>query len=68
MSEHCDKLLRLIEQEQRTFGCARVSSVERLYGPGFGEAWLYAKHRFYLENGCDPSLLKLSRYGQLILA
>ncbi|HEY3696882.1 hypothetical protein [Phenylobacterium sp.] len=67
MSKHCDRLLRLIAQQQDAEGHAELKVVQDLYGSGFDEAWLYARHRFYLQSGGQPDSLKLSLGGRLAL-
>jgi|KBSSwiStaDraftv2_1062776.scaffolds.fasta_scaffold23574_2 hypothetical protein len=69
MSDHrkCERLLRIIASETGPKGTASVRTVERLYGEGFEEAWIYARNRFYLQMGGEAHLLSLSDIGRLAL-
>ena len=69
MSDHrdCQRLLGIIAEQEDAKGCAPVRTVQRLYGAGFEDAWVYARNRFYLQSGCETHLLMLSKVGRLAL-
>ncbi|MDP3658488.1 hypothetical protein [Phenylobacterium sp.] len=67
MSGPCARLLEIIARLEDEKGGAPLRRVQEQYGPGFDDAWVYARHRFYLQNGGDPQSLKLSQVGRLAL-
>lgn len=69
MSDHheCARLLKLIAEHEDLAGRAPLRSVRQAYGEGFDDAWVYARHRFYLESGWAADTLKLSHVGRLAL-